>query len=186
MTSIIQRRPLHEPVTTEELKAHLRLEEEDEASLQALIATARLMVEAQTGLRLMTQIWSQVFPYQLHGSVRLSHWPIRLLKTISILGDTPLALDLDKFVFMREGRPARVRPKTGDWPQLRSSQYGFSFDIEVGFGSERNDVPEDLRYAVLVLAAEWYESNDWNAHASAAIISPQVMNLLQPHRQIHL
>jgi uncharacterized phiE125 gp8 family phage protein len=186
MASIIQRRPAIEPVTTAELKAYLRLEEEEDTALHALIASARLMVEAQTGLRLITQLWSQVFPYQLQGVVKLSHWPVKLLKSITILGETPVALDLDKYFVSSEERPARVQPKSGDWPQLRASQYGFSFDIEVGFGGSSSDVPEDLRYAVLVLAADWYESNDWNAHASAAVISPQVMTLLQPHRQIHL
>jgi len=186
MASIIQRRPMVEPVTTADLKAYLRLEEEDDTALHALIASARLMVEAQTGLRLITQLWSQVFPYQLHGAVRIGHWPIRLLKSLTILGETPVALELDKYRIDREERPARLQPKSGDWPQLRASQYGFSFDIEVGFGDRIHDVPQDLRQAILVLASDWYESNDWNAHASAAVISPQVMTLLQPYRLILL
>lgn len=186
MTSIIQRSPAIEPVTADELKSYLRLDDEDDAALHVLIASARLMVEAYTGLRLITQIWCQVFPKQTSDTVTLSHWPVRQLKGITVLGDMPVSLDLANFQLIKEVRPARVISKAGSWPQLRNSQYGYNIEIEVGFGSERTDVPEDLRHAVMVLAAEWYESNDWDARTSVSAISPRVMDLLQPHRHLRL
>jgi uncharacterized phiE125 gp8 family phage protein len=170
-----------EPVSSSELREYLRLDDDETVLLDSLIVSARLMVEAQTGVRLISQVWSQVIPYQPNGRINLLHWPLLNLKGMSVLGDTIVRLDLDDFVVTKDTRPIQVFPKNNIWPRLRSSQYGISVDVLVGFGSHSSDVPEDLRQAVLILAANWYESNDWNDQSAARALPPRVLALMQPY-----
>lgn len=181
MTSILQSRPMIEPVSSSELREYLRLDDDEAGLLDSLIVSARLMVEAKTGVRLISQAWSQVIPYQPHGRVNLLHWPLLNLRGMSILGETVVRLDLDDYVVTRDTRPIQVFPKNNIWPRLRSSQYGISIDVLVGFGSQSSDVPEDLRQAVLILAANWYESNEWNDQSTARALPPRVLALMQPY-----
>ena len=181
MTSILQSRPMVEPVAVDALRDYLRLEDDEAALLSSLITSARLMVEAQTGVRLISQVWSQVIPYQPIGRLSLAHWPLLQLKGISILGETIVKLSVDDFIVTKQTRPIQVFPKNGVWPNLRSSQYGITVDVMVGFGAQKADVPEDLQQAVLILAAHWYEENEWNDHSTARSLPPQVLSLIQPY-----
>jgi uncharacterized phiE125 gp8 family phage protein len=61
MASILLTPPLVEPLSLAEAKAFLRLETaEDDPLIAAFISAARLHVETQTGLALVTQSWRMV------------------------------------------------------------------------------------------------------------------------------
>ena len=60
-----------------------------------------------------------------------------------------------------EVAPARLLlPRTVEgMPALRERQ-GIEIDYAAGYGADREDVPADLRQALLVLVAYWYEHRD--------------------------
>ena len=60
MSLLLTTPPVVEPLSLAEAKAHLRVPHaDDDAYISTLIVSARLRVERQTGLRLITQNWSQ-------------------------------------------------------------------------------------------------------------------------------
>lgn len=186
MTSILQRAPATEPISTDMLRDYLRLNSDQKPLLGSLIASARLMVEAHTGLRLITQYWTEVITSWPKESIRLGHWPVRELRSVSLLGDPIVALDVSRFRLQANTRPAQIFTSEGAWPQMRASQHGASFELKVGYGDSPSDVPEALLQAVLLLAAHWYESHEWNDHASVNLLPSNVTALIHPYKNFRI
>ena len=186
MTSILQRAPAAEPITTDMLRDYLQLNSDQKPLLGSLIASARLMVEAHTGLRLITQYWTEVITAWPEKSIQLSHWPVRELRSVSLLGDPIVAIDVTRFRLQADNRPAEIFMVNGAWPQMRASQHGVSFELKVGFGDSPDDIPEALSQAVLLLAAHWYESQEWNDRASVNLLPATVIALIHPYRNFRI
>jgi hypothetical protein len=137
MTSYLLAGPGEEPVSRADAKAFCRIDgDSEDALVDALIAAARLHVESLTGRALVTQSWRLV----LHGPTpRLIALPI-----------VPVAALLEA----PEGAVLQ-----GDCVLLAAPLDGVSIDYSAGYG-EAADVPADLRQAVLLLVAYWYEHRD--------------------------
>lgn len=186
MASILQRRPSVEPVLGTELAEYLRLDNSDMMYLDSLIVSARTVIEARTGCRLIEQLWSQLVTGQPHGDIELQHWPVIAVQSVTILGDTPVTLNPERYQLVTSARPSFVRPSSGGWPNLRPSQHGLSIDLRAGFGGTPADIPEALRQAILLLAAYWYESDEWNNLSAAAAIPDMVHQLIDPFRLVRV
>ena len=73
MSLILTAGPLVEPVTLATARAHLRLDTSDEDDLViALIAAARLLLEAQTARAFITQSWRWVIDAWPGGIITVS------------------------------------------------------------------------------------------------------------------
>lgn len=187
MISFLVDGPQLEPVSLVEAKAWLRVDGPDEDSLiQALIVSARLMVEARIGRVLLAQNW------RLIGD----EWPpgesitIRIGKVISVAGGrvfpaegAPELMPSGDFSIERGAEHDAIVPQRRPAPGRRRS--GIEIDLRLGFGEMGTDVPEPLRLAVRHLVAHGFEQRG-DVTESGRGLPPQIAQLLQPYRSVRL
>ncbi|MEO6014103.1 MAG: head-tail connector protein [Devosia sp.] len=136
MTSYLIAGPGEEPVSLAETKLFCRIDGADEDALvSALIAAARLHVESLTGRALIAQTWRLV----LDSSPLLV--PLPVVPAIALV-DAPDGAVLQ-----------------GDSVLLAEQVDQLTLDYTAGYGGAE-DVPQDLKQAVLTLVAYWYEHRD--------------------------
>ena len=137
MTSYLLAGPAEEPVSLAEAKAFLKVDDTAEDGLiGALIAAARLHVESITGRALITQTWRLMLPCVAGLLVALPVVP-----AIALV-DAPDGAVLQ-----------------GDAVLLAQAVDELTVDYTSGYG-DAEDVPADLKQAVLALVAYWYEHRD--------------------------
>ncbi|MGE0213495.1 MAG: head-tail connector protein [Parvibaculaceae bacterium] len=180
--------PVAEPVTLAEAKVFLRLDgSEEDALVDRLIAAARAHVERETGLALLTQRWTQTLDRWPDDAVPLGIWPVSAVEQVAVkdaLG-SPAEVDAESYVADLAGRPARLlRP--GGWPEPGLEMGGIAITFEAGFGDERDDVPADLRQALLMLVAHWFERRTGLEEALREKSPPAVAALVRPFRLVRV
>jgi uncharacterized phiE125 gp8 family phage protein len=189
MPSILLTPPAAEPVTLAEAKAYLRVEhDDDDGVIAALIAGARIHIEAQTRRALITQTW------------RLSHdvwppdgrWAVLPVPASGIVAarvydrdGVPQAVDLQSFTLDKAAAPAIVAFAPWSLPAPGRPVAGVELDIEVGYGEAGTDVPQPLRQAVQLLLAHWYENRGLIALGqSVAVLPASVAAIVAPYRVV--
>lgn len=191
MISYLLAGPAEEPVTLAEAKAWLKVDGADEDALIAtLITAARLHLESVTGRALLTQSWRLVLDaWPPGGEVRLPVAPLSALSAIRAFdedGDEH-TIGLAQFLVEAGGTPALlVLPGTvAGMPVLRQ-RFGIEIDYVAGFGAAA-DVPQELKQALLVLVAHWFEHRDAVVIAgSGAVIPFGFDRLIAPWREVRL
>ncbi|WP_375449548.1 phage head-tail connector protein [uncultured Devosia sp.] len=188
MTSYLLAGPAEEPVSLAEAKAFLKVEDTAEDGLiTTLIGAARLHIEGVTGRALLAQTWRMVLDqWPDNRVVRLPVGPFINLVEINAYDDgggvhpVPLAQ-----VFAEPDR--LLLPVTvAGMPGLRERQ-GLEIDYVAGFGNEPGDVPADIRQALLVLVAYWFEHRDAVIVAGSGSVVPTGFDLLVArHRRARL
>lgn len=175
--------PTQEPVTIEEVKAQLRLDEDaDDELLRRLLVAARIWVEGQTHKALMTQTWDQYIdngwptrdgiPY-----IRLEKNPVTSVTSVTYeTGASPQpTLAASRYIAVTRDHASYIAPAYGEtWPDTRYVPNS----VRVRFVAGYSDVPEPLRHAILMLVAHWYENREVIGdprqvpYAVEALISP--------------
>ena len=170
MATVQTTAPAVEPLTLADVKAHLRIDSnEEDALLQSLILTSRLHVEVALGLALITQTWSCFFdrwPLALSSSVAALNLPLSPVKSVEAVriyaeDGTFASLPLSGFTFDLASRTPRVIRRLGTQttdPGRRMN--GIEISVTAGFGATAADVPAPIRQALLLLVAHWYEHRD--------------------------
>lgn len=190
MTSYLLAGPAIEPVSLAEAKTYCRIDGEDEDGLVAtLVAAARIHVEGLTARALIAQSWRVVLDrWPPGGAVRLPVGPAMSLTGISAYDDAAAEHELDLGQFSLEPRGARMLlPRTvAGMPTLRARQ-GIEIDYVAGYGADAQDVPSDLRQAVLTLVAYWFENRDAVVVASGTTVAPRGFDrLVDGYRAVRL
>lgn len=151
--------PAGEPVTLADAKAQLRIAHDSEDGLiGGLIRAARAEVEAQTGMALIDQSWRLALDCWPHdGLVRLRRHPVKQILSVTVYGEEGEGAVLDPAGYEADlvTRPARLHFVSPPAPERRLN--GIEVDFTAGFGEAGTDVPDQLKRAVLVLVAHWYE-----------------------------
>jgi uncharacterized phiE125 gp8 family phage protein len=187
MPLILVTPPAAEPVSLPEAKTHLRITHaEDDAYIAKLIAAARRAVEQATGLRLITQSWS-LFTDRWPGcpALSLQTAPVQAIDDVITYGeeDTPAVVDAAHYFLDSAARPARVVLRDGRTPP-RGGRPANALEVRftAGFGAA-GDVPEDLRQAVLLTLAHWF---DHRGEAEGAALPLGALDLLRSHRIVRI
>ena len=191
MSSILLSGPAVEPVTLAEAKTYLRVEHgDDDDVIAALIAGARVHVEAQTRRALITQSWRLIRDaWPDDGRIAVLPVPLRALTAARVyrLDGTTQALDTAAFVADSAAAPAVLSFAAGALPAPGRIVAGIELDVEVGYGDTPAEVPENLRQAIRILVAHWYENRGLIAAGAGVAVLPQtVAALLAPHRVLSL
>lgn len=151
--------PAEEPVTTAEVKSHLRLTTTaDDTLIASLIPAARQMVEAELRRSLVTTAWRLHLPGFPASEILLPKPP-----TIAVSSITYLDVDgasqtwsADEYEAALKSRPARIRPRAGyAWPQTCDALEAVAVNFTAGYGAAE-DVPQNLRTVVAMVAAHLY------------------------------
>lgn len=162
MPSILVTPPAQEPISLTEAKAHLRMVHNDEDALIAsLITASRRHVEAQTGLVLIAQEWQILIDeWPLAGTVDLATAPLLSVDEVAIFGeeDDKAVVDPAHYYADLASRPPRLMLRGSRlWPAPARAGNGIGITVTAGFGISGDNVPSELRQAILLLVAHWYE-----------------------------
>jgi uncharacterized phiE125 gp8 family phage protein len=152
--------PALEPVTLAEAKDWLKIDGSDEDQIiNALIISARLSVEAATGLMLITQSWRLAFDaWPLSGRLNLIHAPLQTVSALRIYDVNGMSKLLDLTgLDVSSGRQPKLVLKSA-LPQSSKMVDGIELDLILGFGNSAASVPEDLKLAIKMLVAFWHEN----------------------------
>lgn len=184
MSLVRQSPPAVLAVTPDALAEHLRLphaapETEQTVELTALIRAATAAVERRLDAALVAQDWL----WRTTSPAR----PLPLAPVIAVLSVETVA-------------PSGARTPLADWslvrdrprPRLAVSVFPpvpAKGHVEVvftaGYGPAPEDIPEDIRHAVTLLAAHFYENREATTDGRGPL-PLGVASLLAPHRPIRL
>ncbi|MEI9900808.1 MAG: head-tail connector protein [Hyphomicrobium sp.] len=187
MALVLTSGPALEPVTVAEAKAHLRVDGDAEDTLIAsLILTSRLHVEAALDVALITQSWRlQLDRWPRSGELQMPMRPLQSIDEVRVLsaaGD-PTIVAAGTYAVDVAGTPPRLVRLAGVWPLPGRTANGIEIDFTAGYGAAATDVPANVRQALLLLIAHWYEHRDpIEVGAADVAVPPAVSELLAPLR----
>ena len=190
MSLILTAGPLVEPVTLATARAHLRLDTSDEDDLViALIAAARLLLEAQTARAFITQSWRWVIDAWPGSRLVLPIAPLQSVTSIGLRDDEGTLTPVDASLYtVFAGETGEVHLKAGcHWPLPPREAGGIEVAFTAGYGAGADDVPSPLRQAMLLLIAHWFEHREPVSFAGSAIGTPLTVDMLTaPYRRVRL
>jgi uncharacterized phiE125 gp8 family phage protein len=187
MSSILLSGPAVEPVALDDAKSFLKVEtDDDDDVIAALIAGARVHVEAQTRRALITQSWRLIRDaWPDNGRIAITPAPLQALNAARVyrLDGTTQAIDPAAFAVDRASAPPVLAFSPGVLPAPGRVVAGIEIDVTVGHGDAPEDVPADLRQAIRILVAHWYENRGLIAVGNSVAVLPQTATaLILPHR----
>lgn len=191
MSAILLTPPALEPVSLADMKLFLRVaHDDDDDVIAALIAAARVHVEAQTRRALIAQTWRlvrDVWP----ASGRLPILPVPLIEITAIrvfdVDGAPQLLDVEDFDIDAISAPAVLAFARGVPRAPGKLAAGIEIDMLAGYGEEPEDVSAPLRQAIRMLVAHWYENRGVIAASGEVSSMPaSVSSLIAPFRVLSL
>jgi hypothetical protein len=174
--------PASEPVTADQLRAHIRETVSGLSDEEALgfITRARIMYEQRTGAAIMSQTWRMAFddwPHDydrtwreyyapiefMYGRPRwieLRRWPLQSVTSVTTYDASGIGTESDvaaTFDLDTTRTPGRIGLKLGaTWPSATRPINGVVIDYVAGFGATAGVVPADVSGSVLAMAAYLY------------------------------
>jgi uncharacterized phiE125 gp8 family phage protein len=189
MPAILLIEPAIEPLSLAEAKAFLRVEtDDDDALISALIAAARLHVESQTQLALITQRWRMVFDcWPRHGRIAVRPAPLKAVDAARVFDAGGHAHPIDMQAFVPDLGASMLAFMPWSVPVTTRIAAGIEIDVTVGFGDAAADVPEPLRQAIRLLVAHWYDNRGLiAADRESAVMPASAAALIAPYRVVSL
>jgi len=179
--------PTVEPVTLAEFKGHIRVTASGDGTyISALIKAARMASETITARALIDQTWDLKFD----RFPRRITVPLPTLQTITSITYTDTAgvsqtLSSSLYKVDTNGdMPGRIDPAYGEsWPSTRGEMNAVVVRFVAGYGAAGSNVPEPIKQAIMMYAAELYERRE-DAIVGATIerVPNSVNALLWPYK----
>jgi uncharacterized phiE125 gp8 family phage protein len=188
MISYLLAGPAEEPVSLAEAKAFLKVDDGAEDGLIAtLIGAARLHIEGVTGRALLAQSWRVVLDdWPESGAVKLPVSPFIALSEINAVDEAGVSHAVPLAQFLAEPDRLLLPPTIAGMPVQRQ-RHGIEIDYVAGFGTEPEDVPADIRQAILALVAHWHEHRDAVIIAGSGTVVPSGFDrLIARHKAVRL
>lgn len=191
LTPVLVTPPAKPPLTPEDVRAFLRLNEgEDGPTVDALIAAATSYLDGYSGILgrcLITQIWKVNLCSWPAGQIDLPFLPVQSVSSVKYWSTTQLTLADTNYRLHANG----VHPYI-DWTQTVSfPSYDIRDDaIEVqfvcGYGPDPKDVPAAICHAMLMMISHWYENRETVVVGNMAAIEVPLASaaLLAPFRRV--
>lgn len=188
MSSILLTAPAAEPLTLAEARAFLRVEHTDDDDLiAALIAGARIHVEAQTRRALITQSWRLLLDaWPPSGRIDARPAPLQAVTAARVYDGEGTAHAIDTQAFVPDLGASALAFMLSAMPAPGRIAAGIELDVSVGYGDAAADVPEPLRQAMRILVAHWYENRGLMAGGQGGALPSTLVALLSPYRMLSL
>lgn len=184
MSLILTSPPATEPVSLAEAKTHLRVPHaDDDAYISTLIIAARRAVESRTGLALITQGWSlwlDRWPDAPVASLGLA--PVSAISDIVAFGEdgTPATYDPSHYYLDGVSKPGRAVIRPDRLPPLPGRKVnGIEVRFTAGFGVAASAVPQELKQALLLIIAHWF---DRRGEGDGGSLPLSAVEILSRHR----
>ena len=171
------------PLSLAEIRAQCRLTDDDgtdeDALLVGYLRSAVEYVERYTGLSLITSTWRQTFSAFaiLPEYMPLRRRPLQAVISVDYLDGDGGPQSLADTVYRVHGvgedkRNGSIRLGYGQtWPAVRIDSEAVTVTYRSGFGDDHNSVPEQIRHAVMMLAAYWFNQRE------TALIDPVIVEV---------
>jgi uncharacterized phiE125 gp8 family phage protein len=174
--------------------AHLRLgtgfadDGSQDAVLELYLRSAMAAIEARIGSALLARPFVAAVPrWQSDASQPLPVAPVQSIEAIALLSadEERSEVGAEAWSLMRDNRRPRIVGRFGRYlPRIpRGGQAEIRFTA--GYGAAWEDVPADLRQAVFLLAAHFYENRSDGA-VSGVAIPFGVLVLIESYRAIRI
>jgi len=179
--------PSVEPVTTTNQKTWMRVDTSDEDTLiGSLAAAARAYVEMCTSRQLITATWVLKLSEFPSGDIVLPIFPLQSVTTIKYYDNNDVEQTWSSSLYDVDTamEPGRVRPASGqDYP---SDFRGHTDDIEITFvagdGNAASDVPDGIKAAINIIAANWFENREANTPIGLTPVPLSIESLIWQYR----
>ncbi|MEL6373424.1 MAG: head-tail connector protein [Pseudomonadota bacterium] len=184
--------PALEPLDLARVKAHLRVDSNDEdALISSLIITSRLHIEAALGLAMLTQRWAHVRDcWPKDNAMTLPLRPLQRVDEVVVFDgdDQPTTIDPAHYVVDTVGQPPRLMLRRGGAaPEPGRVLNGIEVRFTAGYGDDAEAVPLPVRQALMLLVAHWYENREPVEIGTSSVSIPRMVNeLLLPYRSRRL
>jgi len=160
-------------ISLNHLKSHLRLESsEEDLYLEQLVRTAMDYCEKATQRTFLTKTYRRVYiPREEDQKLRtidLFYPPLVNIQSVVHLGKGNKRDAVQRYMLT----PSTYRPRISVWGNAIEITY------KAGYGDKSNDIPDSLRQAITLIAAEMYEKRT----ESPDIHSKTVDLLIQPYK----
>jgi len=155
--------PTSEPVTVDELRAHLRLDAGDfDTELTRLITAARKSVEAMLKRQLIHATYQWTMDYWPDYVFEIPQGPLSSVSSITYydgngVSQTWASTNYQVDTTTLYGTVTLANNAT--YPVLETGKKNaITVTFIAGYGSSAASVPENVKQAILVLAAHWFEN----------------------------
>ena len=179
-----------EPVSLDEVKAHLRVTHSEEDSLiDGLITAARVTVETITRRSLISQTWRLTLDDFPGGpSIKLPHSPVLAVESVEYVdesGDTQ-TMDESKFWLDKVSSPARLVLRDGEsYPSTQTGRPNcVTVTYQAGYGDQASQVPAPIRHAIKLMVAHLFENPELVSAGQLTVIPITFDYLLSPYRVV--
>lgn len=173
---------------------HLRLgsgfadDGSQDAVLEIYLRSAMAAIEARLGRVLLARnfLWT-VTRWREEASQGFPVGPVRSVDAVTLISaeGEEAVVDATAWSVLRDSQRPRLVGRFGrNLPKIPSSGHA-EIRFSAGFGESWNDVPVDLRQAVLLLAAHFYENRSGTAAVPAAMPFGVLM-LIEAYRATRL
>ncbi|MEM9581911.1 MAG: hypothetical protein AAGA08_02245 [Pseudomonadota bacterium] len=177
----------------EAFKAHLRLgtgfadDDVQDEVLESYVRAAMATIEARIGKMLLRRqvVW-ELTEWTASKSQPLPVAPVSNISSVVLVTREGLETVVDPGLYRlkRDTHRPQVEAVGVQLPMVPSGG-DVKVTFDAGFGPAWLDVPPDLREAVFLLAAHYYE-NRWDRTGSSGLMPFGVMALLDSHRNIRV
>ena len=166
MAEILYERPASAVWTVAEAKQHLKVDHNDEDVLiSSYIEAATIWAQDLTLRSLISQKWrltAPTFPAHYRESVRLARGPVSAIDTVKYFDISGVQQTWDSASYQVttwNDSLSLLYPASGEsWPDTDDDNANaIEIIYTAGYGASRDDVPEDIRVAILYRIADLYE-----------------------------
>ena len=157
--------PANEPVSLSEAKVFLRIDgTDDDILVSSLITAARIYIETTISKILITENWSFFKDkWPTSGVVHLPLSPVQSIDEIRVYNqdNTYSTLPIETYASDLISSQPRIKFLETS-PSIATPRHFNQLEVQftAGFGNTETDVPSDLRQALLMLTAHWYEQRE--------------------------
>lgn len=176
----------------EAFKAHLHLGsgfgpgDVQDAVIASFLRAAIAAVEARTGKAVLTRRFClSVTEWHLRDVHALPIAPVVSIERIELVAQGDVRSVIDPSFYWLQSDPQR--PKIRSWASLPTVPEGGTVEVafDAGFAAAWEDVPSDLRQAVMMLAAHYYEYRN-DTGLSEGCMPFGVSSLIERYKQMRL
>ncbi|NNF65982.1 MAG: hypothetical protein HKM98_00570 [Gammaproteobacteria bacterium] len=188
MSQVLDTAPTTEPVTLNEARLHLRIDDchnDDDSYVEALIKSARHRVEGFLHRALISQTWKLYLP-EFPTEIMLPMGDVQSVSSVEYVDTdgSPQTLATSEYQTDLNAVPARIKEAySKNWPSTRVNEYNaVTVTFVAGYGAA-SAVPEPIKQAILLIVGHLYENRE-NVSAGTQLYDvPQgADSLLWPYR----
>lgn len=161
---VLKTPPLIEPIGLDEVKAHSRIDlDNDDLLIQSQILAVRNMVEIIYDLALITQTWTMYLDFLPLDCIEIFKRPVQSVSSIKYLDGDGVAQTVSPALYWVDlnSRPPRIlRAQESNWPYVQSRPSAVAVEFVAGFGDKRENIPPHLISYLLIKTADYYEHRE--------------------------